>query len=262
MLSLLESNLDFPLNDPMEAHLAVDHGKCSKNRGKCIESIDCRLFSDGKIQVNFEGNALMTATDARVLHATKLCFGSPLHDANVYFYNCSLEPSEKFHKIQPFVEHASIKHSDYFVSRSKALDEWKKRPETDPYSTKFNVSLSMKMLLERFGRIENGQRLEGVNVSIAGRVLSVRSAGETLSFYDLHGEGVDVRAVANKSRYGDETSFMSDTGRIRRGDVVGVEGFPAKTENGTLLLVARRVSPASYSCSVPFFADQMRNVCL
>ena len=48
------------------------------------------------------------------------------------------------------------------------------------------------------GKIAPGQKLEGTVESLAGRIHNVRASGQSLRFYDLHGEGVKVQIMANK----------------------------------------------------------------
>ena len=68
-----------------------------------------------------------------------------------------------------------------------------------------------------------------VEVRVSGRVHAIRPSGAKLIFYDLRGEGTKVQIMANASRYdGSESVFSEDTGKLRRGDVVGVVGHPGK----------------------------------
>ena len=62
---------------------------------------------------------------------------------------------------------------------------------------------------------------------MSGRVHAIRPSGAKLIFYDLRGEGVKVQVMANGSKYkGEESDFLEDTGKLRRGDVIGVVGHP------------------------------------
>lgn len=61
-------------------------------------------------------------------------------------------------------------------------------------------------------------------------------------FYDLRGEGVKLQVMANAKLYGSGTAaFEIDTNKIRRGDIVGINGFPAKTKKGELSIVPQEV---------------------
>ena len=67
-----------------------------------------------------------------------------------------------------------------------------------------------------------------VEVRVSGRVHAIRPSGAKLIFYDLRGEGVKVQVMANASKYKEESDFLDDTGKLRRGDVIGVVGHPGK----------------------------------
>ena len=47
--------------------------------------------------------------------------------------------------------------------------------------------------------------------------------------------------MANAKLYHDEESFVNDTGKIRRGDVIGVVGHPGKTKKGELSIVPKEI---------------------
>ena len=78
-------------------------------------------------------------------------------------------------------------------------------------------------------------------ISIAGRVHAIRESGAKLIFYDLRGEGVKLQVMANAKLYKSEQDFEIDTSKIRRGDIIGINGFPAKTKKGELSIVPKEV---------------------
>lgn len=47
--------------------------------------------------------------------------------------------------------------------------------------------------------------------------------------------------MANARLYNSETNFAKDTEIIRRGDIVGINGYPAKTKKGELSIVPKQV---------------------
>lgn len=143
---------------------------------------------------------------------------------------------------QNVVDEENISPNEFFKLRSNAVAEWKKNPETHPYPHKFHVSISLEHFVEKYKDINDGERLEDVNLSVAGRVHSIRISGAKLIFYDLRGEGVKIQIMANAGSYKDEASFATDTARIRRGDIIGVEGCPGKTKKGELSVIPKNVS--------------------
>lgn len=77
---------------------------------------------------------------------------------------------------------------------------------------------------------------------MAGRVLSIRSAGKKLVFYDLCSEGVKIQVRAVASEYEKEEAFAAENTHIRRGDIIGIEGFPGRTKRGELSIIPSSVS--------------------
>lgn len=76
----------------------------------------------------------------------------------------------------------------------------KETREPNPYPHKFNVTKSITDFIREYGKdglIAPGQKLEGVQVSLAGRIHNIRSSGSKLKFYDLHGEGNHLQILAN-----------------------------------------------------------------
>lgn len=147
-----------------------------------------------------------------------------------------------------------ISPNEYFKLRSAAVAELKKSPETHPYPHKFNVTCSLESFIEKYSHVANGEKLEDVTVSVAGRVHSIRGAGAKLIFYDLRGEGVKIQVMANAQIYEYEDAFAEDNGKIRRGDIIGVVGLPGKTKKGELSIIPTKVrnSILNYTISIYF----------
>lgn len=147
---------------------------------------------------------------------------------------------------------AEISPNEYFKLRSAAVEELKKRPETHPYPHKFHVTISLENFIEKFqNTIKDGETLDGI-VSVAGRVHSIRGSGAKLIFYDVRGEGVKIQVMANAREYINEDEFTVDNGKIRRGDIIGVEGLPGKTKKGELSIIPKKVKftlwPHEFEC--------------
>lgn len=75
-----------------------------------------------------------------------------------------------------------------------------------------------------------------------GRVHAIRESGAKLIFYDLRGEGVKIQVMANASNYKSEAEFFADTEKIRRGDIIGVDGHAGKTKKGELSIIPKKIS--------------------
>lgn len=85
--------------------------------------------------------------------------------------------------------------------------------------------------------VRDGEVLENTVHNVAGRVHSIRESGAKLIFYDLRGEGVKVQVMANGRLYENEDKFVADTAKIKRGDIIGVTGKPAKSKKGEFSII-------------------------
>lgn len=139
------------------------------------------------------------------------------------------------------INEAEISPNEFFKLRSVAVNELKKQPETHPYPHKFNVSISLENFIEKFiNAVSDGETLD-VTVTVAGRVYSIRNSGAKLIFYDLRGEGVKIQVMANARAYFNEEAYAADTSKIRRGDIIGIEGSPGKTKKGEFSIIPKKV---------------------
>mmetsp|Transcript_23511 Transcript_23511/g.21386 ORF Transcript_23511/g.21386 Transcript_23511/m.21386 type:complete len:659 (+) Transcript_23511:24-2000(+) len=138
---------------------------------------------------------------------------------------------------EPKKENAEIEEeldpTQYFDNRIKAIESLESRSIT-AFPHKFYTTSSIPEFIEKFTSLADGEHLESVTVSVAGRVLSKRGQGK-LMFYDLHGDGVKIQIMSDVGRYdGGEEAFKDIHGYLRRGDIVGVTGIPGKSKKGEL----------------------------
>ncbi|XP_023035257.1 lysine--tRNA ligase isoform X1 [Drosophila willistoni] len=134
-----------------------------------------------------------------------------------------------------------ISPNEYFKLRSAAVHELKQSAASDPYPHKFHVSVSLENFIAQYSELKDGETLENVNVSVAGRVHAIRESGAKLIFYDLRGEGVKLQVMASAKSYKSEEAFVSDTDKLRRGDIIGVQGHPGKTKKGELSIMPTEI---------------------
>lgn len=110
------------------------------------------------------------------------------------------------------------------------------------YPHKFHTSLRLSEYVAKYNNIAEGEHIEGEMVSVAGRVLSKRGQGK-LMFYDLHGENVKIQIMSDISQYeGGEEAFREIHNMIKRGDIVGVNGFPGKSKKGELSIFPKSIT--------------------
>jgi len=131
--------------------------------------------------------------------------------------------------------------NEYFKIRSRVVEELKLEEGGHPYPHKFHVSSSLTEFLADFTSLEDGQTLADKEVRVAGRIHAIRQSGPKLIFYDLRGEGVKLQVMATAAAYVSEEGFLMDTGKLRRGDILGVVGNPGRTKKGELSVIPSKV---------------------
>ncbi|KAM0733005.1 Lysine--tRNA ligase [Formica fusca] len=135
------------------------------------------------------------------------------------------------------IKEEDISPNEYFKLRSNIVSLLK-TADQHPYPHKFDVSISLTDFIDKFnGRLKNGEAIKNEIHTIAGRVHSIREAGSKLIFYDLRGEGVKLQVLANAKLYISEDDFMRDTAKIKRGDIIGIVGTPARSKAGEFSII-------------------------
>ena len=131
--------------------------------------------------------------------------------------------------------------NQYYEMRCRAIQKLRETRQPDPYPHKFHVSISLTDFIAQYqDKVEAGSQLPDV-VSVAGRLHNMRASGQKLRFYDLHAEGVKIQIMAQMQDH-KEGDYFEAHDLLRRGDVVGVKGVPAKTKKGELSIVPHAVS--------------------
>ena len=127
--------------------------------------------------------------------------------------------------------------NQYFEIRGKTIKALE-ASGVSAYPHKYVVDISISHFIEHYAEtIETGGRLE-VILSVAGRIHTKRIAGSKLIFYDLHSEGKKIQVVADARLSREPEGFTELHGRLRRGDILGVRGYPGKTRKGELSIFA------------------------
>ncbi|XP_022125432.2 lysine--tRNA ligase isoform X1 [Pieris rapae] len=135
-----------------------------------------------------------------------------------------------------------ISPNEYYKLRTAAVAALKNgKKEDHPYPHKFTVTISLEDFIEKYNNLNNGDVVDDVTLSVAGRIHSIRESGSKLIFYDLRGEGVKIQVMANAKLYVSEEQFIKDTDKLRRGDIIGCVGHPGKTKKGELSIVPKTV---------------------
>lgn len=135
-----------------------------------------------------------------------------------------------------------ITDPNLFTENRRAAVAQMEKDGINVYPHKFHVDFRIPDYNTEFeAKTGNGERLEDKTVSIAGRLVSVRHQGK-LYFYDLRGDGAKVQIMSDPKTYENEEAFAQIHKTLKRGDIVGVEGYPGKSRNGQLSIFPTKMT--------------------
>ena len=131
----------------------------------------------------------------------------------------------------------------YFENRKKFIGELEKDDaKINPYPHKFKVDMDLPSFRKQFDSMEKEQRDESTTVSIAGRIVNIRSSSAKLVFYNIQGDGEKIQAMCSLNAHeGGEEKFYEIHDVLRRGDIIGLTGTPGKTRTGELSIFPKDV---------------------
>jgi lysyl-tRNA synthetase class 2 len=155
-------------------------------------------------------------------------------------------PSSQAQKATAAADDEDMDPTQYFENRVKGLTALKEAGQ-NPYPHKFHVSISVLEYVDKYGGLESGEHLENEEVYLAGRITNKRSSSSKLFFYDLHGGGAKVQVMADARRSDlDEAEFSRFHSGVKRGDIVGIVGFPGKSKRGELSIFPKSFAVLSH----------------
>jgi len=125
----------------------------------------------------------------------------------------------------------TLNPSQYFKIREATIEQFEQKGG-NPWPHKFSATTSLPQFIHLYEKIADGERLESTVVSVAGRIGSKRTSGAHLIFYDISADGAKIQIIAD-SRMAEGDSWGVHN-LLRRGDIVGVTGIPAKSNRGEL----------------------------
>ncbi|OVA16355.1 Lysine-tRNA ligase [Macleaya cordata] len=155
--------------------------------------------------------------------------------------------SSQVQKPQVAADDEDMDPTQYFENRLKVLAA-QKAVGKNPYPHKFFVSMSIPEYIEKYEGLSDGDHLEDVEVSLAGsRIMNKRTSSSKLFFYDLHGGGAKVQVMVDaRNSEMDEAEFSRFHSGVKRGDIVGVSGFPGKSKKGELSIFPKSFTVLSH----------------
>jgi len=118
--------------------------------------------------------------------------------------------------------------NQYFEIRSRTVNELHAQGKAYPH--KFDVNYDIRKFSDEFSHLKNGVSEKSRQIQLAGRIYVRRSAGSKLFFYDIRSEGTRLQVLAQADFVdANAPSFEEQHVNLRRGDIIGVRGFPTRT---------------------------------
>eukprot|EP00658_Telonema_sp_P-2_P021293 TRINITY_DN18475_c0_g1_i8.p1 TRINITY_DN18475_c0_g1~~TRINITY_DN18475_c0_g1_i8.p1 ORF type:complete len:591 (-),score=235.99 TRINITY_DN18475_c0_g1_i8:147-1919(-) len=135
----------------------------------------------------------------------------------------------------------------YFDQRLKTVDELGQM--TTAYPHKFDVQLTIPGLRAKYvpedvearTLVNNGDK-SAEKVKIAGRITVKRSSSGKLHFVTIQGDLQTVQIISPITDYDDADHFKQIHSQIKRGDIIGVEGYPCLSNTGEFSLSAVHIT--------------------
>ncbi|CEG41258.1 lysine-trna ligase [Plasmopara halstedii] len=149
------------------------------------------------------------------------------------------------------------------VSPPAALERFRDVANFKHYPHFFPIIMSLREYQHKFKTLEPKARCPNVAVALAGRVVAIRHASKNLVFIDLQSDGHTVQVLSevkhfqgSKDEGGEDTEsikkeFLAVHESLRRGDIIGVKGFPGKSGKGELSIIPKQLEVLA-PCIQPF----------
>ncbi|KAL4553484.1 hypothetical protein Ndes2526B_g03333 [Nannochloris sp. 'desiccata'] len=112
----------------------------------------------------------------------------------------------------------------------------------EPYAYTFDRTHSAQELQDLHKDLANGEQLDHISVSVAGRIMARRVMGK-LAFARLVDASGAIQLYVDKKTLDEqhEGGFAEFKNLIDTGDIVGVEGGLRRTDKGELSIVVRKL---------------------
>ena len=150
--------------------------------------------------------------------------------------------------------HSVSSDEDYSEKRKQELKEFQEKyPQVLPsaYPNHFGLSCNLKEFKEKYDeKLQPGEKKPEVEETIAGRIISKRKASSKLYFYTIRSTNghqlQQVQIMTSSDHYengtGEESNFSIMNNVLKKGDIVGVRGYPAKSGKGELSIVPKQMT--------------------
>ncbi|KAF2858647.1 lysyl-tRNA synthetase [Piedraia hortae CBS 480.64] len=126
-------------------------------------------------------------------------------------------------------EEEKLSPNKYFEIRSRNVKRMKDAMQPNPYPHKFHVTYDLCNFEKDYGHLKKGETVKDKTISVGCRIYNIRTSGENLRFYEVAVDGAHVQIMATNLENTSKIPFTEQHDILRRGDIIGVTGFPGRT---------------------------------
>jgi len=107
---------------------------------------------------------------------------------------------------------------------------------------KCNVDTTVHEFVQKYSSLAAEERKPEEKVALAGRIITSRPTGK-LVFYHIRAEGEDLQVMSGISDYAEgDDAFKKIHSILRRGDIIGINGFAGKSKKGELSIIPTKLT--------------------
>ncbi|KFX96578.1 hypothetical protein V490_03274 [Pseudogymnoascus sp. VKM F-3557] len=120
--------------------------------------------------------------------------------------------------------------NQYFEIRSRAINKLRTSQDPSPYPHKFEVNTDIRDFVKAHENLKSGEQRKEVEVRMGARIYNKRASGNKLVFYDVRSQGIKLQVMCQLQESAEGApSFASQHEHLRRGDIIGIVGYPGRT---------------------------------
>jgi len=127
-------------------------------------------------------------------------------------------------------DEAELDPRAYTENRITFINNYLKEAGGVMYPWKFNATISIPEFIERYSYLESQTEAKD-EVAVAGRIMLDRASGKKLFFFQIQADGAHLQVLCDMSRYKGNWNLIPI---LRRGDIIGARGVPARSKTGEL----------------------------
>ncbi|KAL5323593.1 hypothetical protein ACEPPN_008132 [Leptodophora sp. 'Broadleaf-Isolate-01'] len=115
-------------------------------------------------------------------------------------------------------------------NRLKLFQNIRSTPGHKLYPSDFESNLTnLAAFKTQWESLETGEENTSIEVSVRGRIIFIRSAGERLRFYIIQNGEEQIQIVSQAKEGADMESYLQQHEHLGRGDIIGTVGHPGRT---------------------------------